>query len=361
MMKYFSLAIPLVALALAVLLLQSRSREDYLLEGAGQEQEGLRQLFRLLDQEKEPGAGRFTLLQQISGVLKQSGDLSRINLFLTSYVASNPQDPFNAQYLHQVGENYRQLGAPRFAVRYYERVLKNHPDLLVKGESVHFLCLSRLIAMEENPALRLGHFQELLARFPDRITSAQTYYFLGKNYEALGEWEQAMNSYSAFLAFPEPAAIGDPKAFQRVRTLVDFYNSDKKWARPDLETIVHGLKSAVREGSVTGMENLRAKVNFFALSWDYKDIPSENAESFDTRTFLRDFLNQSRTAWGTTTIEFDDELASDSNESEAYIRTTGWNYRLPTWYFYFRKINFPPNAEINGEWEWAGIYFGEKL
>ena len=25
------------------------------------------------------------------------------------------------------------------------------------------------------------------------------------------------------------------------------------------------------------------------------------------------------------------------------------------------KVNFPADPEIHGRWEWAGIYFGEKL
>ena len=28
---------------------------------------------------------------------------------------------------------------------------------------------------------------------------------------------------------------------------------------------------------------------------------------------------------------------------------------------YFRKVNFPLDPDIHGNWEWAGIYMGEKL
>ena len=55
------------------------------------------------------------------------------------------------------------------------------------------------------------------------------------------------------------------------------------------------------------------------------------------------------------------ELDPDSNAQEAYLETWGWSYyRIRTWYLYFRKVHFPADPEINGHWEWAGIYFGSK-
>ncbi|MCI6442425.1 MAG: tetratricopeptide repeat protein, partial [Spirochaetia bacterium] len=47
--------------------------------------------------------------------------------------------------------------------------------------------------------------------------------------------------------------------------------------------------------------------------------------------------------------------------TEAYLRTTGWSNYVNVWYLYFRKVNFPADPEIHGRWEWAGIYYGEKL
>jgi hypothetical protein len=46
--------------------------------------------------------------------------------------------------------------------------------------------------------------------------------------------------------------------------------------------------------------------------------------------------------------------------NEATLKTTGWNFRPPIWYLYFRRVDFPADPEINGQWEWAGVYFGEK-
>ena len=51
---------------------------------------------------------------------------------------------------------------------------------------------------------------------------------------------------------------------------------------------------------------------------------------------------------------------ADLTASKAFLRTSNWSYRVGTWYFYFRRIDFPSDPEIDGRWEWAGIYFGEK-
>jgi hypothetical protein len=60
-------------------------------------------------------------------------------------------------------------------------------------------------------------------------------------------------------------------------------------------------------------------------------------------------------------IRYSDELDASSTANEAYLRTWGWTQTISTWSLYFRKIHFPLDPEINGHWEWAGIYYGEKF
>ena len=60
-------------------------------------------------------------------------------------------------------------------------------------------------------------------------------------------------------------------------------------------------------------------------------------------------------------IRYADNLDEASNPNEAYLRTWGWATYVPIFYFYFRKVDFPLNPDIHGNWEWAGIYLGNKL
>ena len=65
--------------------------------------------------------------------------------------------------------------------------------------------------------------------------------------------------------------------------------------------------------------------------------------------------------WMIRKAHYADTLDEASNENEAYLKTWGWNTYVNTWYLYFRKVNFPLDPDINGNWEWAGIYIGNKL
>jgi len=60
-------------------------------------------------------------------------------------------------------------------------------------------------------------------------------------------------------------------------------------------------------------------------------------------------------------ITITDELIPGPTINEAYLKSKGWTLAVPTWYFYFRKVNYPANPDIHGTWEWAGIYIGEMM
>ena len=93
-----------------------------------------------------------------------------------------------------------------------------------------------------------------------------------------------------------------------------------------------------------------SKVNFFSLSWRQDETQENSLENFS----MRDYGLGNR-------IRYSAKLDESSNPNEAYLRTTGWSQYIYVWYLYFRKVNFPADPNIHGRWEWAGIYFGEKL
>lgn len=360
MRRFLSLVPSLAALALAFFIVQSGTREDFFIVGTSDQQASLRSLFHLLAQETQPGATRFTLLDQITQQLRSQGEISRINLLLTTYAAQNPNDPFVAHYLFVVAENYRAADALPLARAYYRRILKTCPDLVEKGESIHYQCLMRLIPLETDLAAKRAVFDELNVRFRYKMTSADLFYTWGRASEALGHWDAAQAAYNTFLKFPDPSVPGEPKASARVHSLVDLSLTDRSWIRQDLSELMSQVERAILSNDTTTMESLRAKVGFFAVSWDNNDVTDTLSEAFDIRQFLRELVQQAHYNGGTE-VRFADKLDDSSNESEAYLRSTGWNYRIPTWYFYFRRVEYPADPDLNGAWEWAGLFFGEKL
>jgi tetratricopeptide (TPR) repeat protein len=319
------------------------------------EQNGeLRELFGLLSREKED-ENRFVLIQQIGRTLANAGKREKEILFLTTHVEENPADAFNAYYLLMVADAYRDAKAIPLAIHYYLRILKNHADLLVGGQSIHLHCLQELIDLETRPEYKIEYYKELISRFADQVEHLGSYYyFLARSYEEVGEWELAIQSYQKYLDFPDTEIPGVADAYRRAQEKVLFFFSDKSWTVPDLDVLVEGVKDAIYTKNIAKLRKYQAKVNFFAEGWDQQsptgDPSGEGTEDFNIGIYLM-----------SSSAKIEGELDITSNDKEAYLRTTNWNFRPPTWYLYFRKVDFPANPDINGQWEWAGIYFGERL
>ena len=110
------------------------------------------------------------------------------------------------------------------------RVIKNYPDLEVRGESVHLACLKHLISIEKDSEQRVNLYREMLARFPDKIDMGSTLFMLGQAYEKLGEIQGgsnaslgdtagAVSSYRAALGIRETLLAGEPKSATEAESL----------------------------------------------------------------------------------------------------------------------------------------------
>jgi tetratricopeptide (TPR) repeat protein len=328
--------------------------------GAFEQNQELRELFGLLSREKED-KNRFVLIQQIGHSLANSGKLEKEILFLTTHVGRNPDDVFNAYYLLMAAQAYKELQAVPLAIHYYLRILRNHVDLFVGGQSIHLHCLQELIDMETRPEYRIEYYKELVSRFGAQpsVNLGSAYYFLAKAYEEVGEWLLAIQSYQRFLDSTDTEIPGVDDAYHKALEKVSFYfSTDKSWTVPDLDTLVSGVKEAIIDKNVSKLRKFQAKVNFFAKGWD-QSAPTGDADGNP---------NADQSAASNIGLyllasnpKIEGRLDVTSNEKEAFLKTTGWSFRPPTWYLFFRKVDFPADPEVNGQWEWAGIYFGEKL
>lgn len=344
-------AAKLLLFTITLLLLWSCSdRDGYFYVGDRKQQHSIKVLFESLSTEQVTPERRFVINQQIINAFLTNDEFGKMNLFLTTYTNTHPEDPFNGYYLLLLAQNYHNEGAYPFAIHYYERILKNHQELLIRGEeSIHRICLQNLIELVEEPEVRVGYYRELIERFGDEIDNAPTHYYLAKTYEELGEWELAMQAYKEYLKQPNTPIPGRPNAYKEVETLVALYQAPKKnWTVRDLNDLVDRIKWSIRTQNARVLDSLRTKVGFFTKSWEEEE-PESDLELLDD---LQQFFQQ--------TVRYSQDLDIDSNYREAYLHTTGWSYRIRTWYLYFRKLDFPADPDIHGEWEWAGIFLGEK-
>ena len=174
---------------------------------------------------------------------------------------------------------------------------------------------------------------------------------MAKSYEEVGEWEQSIQAYQKFIGSIDVDVTGDSRALRDAAEKVNFYNStDKNWLLPDLNDLVAAVRDAIATKNISRLRRYQAQVNFFQEPWDQTSMISDETVNYNIINYLL-----------TSNVTIDSQLDVSANGSEATLKTTGWNFRPSTWYLYFRQVDFPANPEINRQWEWAGIYFGEKL
>ncbi|MBR1910921.1 MAG: tetratricopeptide repeat protein [Treponema sp.] len=296
---------------------------------------------------------QFGIINQIAKNMHAVKDYHSLILFLTSWVEKHETDPYNAYWLLMTANAYLETDAAPVASYYFERIIRNYPDLIVQEKSIHFLSLQQLIQISTEPANRIKYFNQLITQFPNDVSITEMYYRLALEYEKEGEWAQAIRTYTLFVNRDDAATIqipDIPNAYQTAKQLIDFNKSSKDWTFETIDDLTAAIKNAISSYDYRKLDSYKSKVNFFAMSWQ-QDENADNAQSsFSMRSYMRG-----------NKIHYENDIDSISSPTEAYLRTWGWNSYIHVWYLYFRKVNFPADPEIHGRWEWAGIYYGEKL
>jgi tetratricopeptide (TPR) repeat protein len=329
---------------------KSELQDPYYIIGTTAQQGIFQDLFTLLRNEANPGEEQFAVVQEIANEYGRLKEYGRLISFLASWTNKNPEDPYIPYYLLMTAYAYTQQDAQAVAALYFDLIVKNYPDLEVRGQSIHFIALNQLITLVHNQEQLVWYYEELISRFSEKIDLGSTYFMLGRLYEALGEWNRAIQAYTEFLPYYGTVIPGFPDAYTYAKQIVDFNNSRRDWGFESLNSLIRAIEVTLDEGNSARLWQYRARVNFFAHSWWQEDEDNSGMAEF----YIADFMQGNR-------IRYAPELDAGSNANEAYLRTYGWALHLPTWYLYFRKIYFPPDPEIHGRWEWAGIYYGEKF
>ena len=313
----------------------------------------LSELTLLLEDNTISAQSRYAVINRIANLYYSHGKTDDMILFLTEWVETHPGDTYNAYWLFMVASSYLNANEEPLAEYYYERIIKNFPDLLVNGESIHFSCLRHLIQISKSSANRINYFNKMISDFPDKLSITETYFRLALEYENVGEWDMALKSYALFLEQNDSSTIqitGFPNAYTKARQTVNFSKSSKDWTFESLDALENAVKKAISAYNWKALDSYRSKVNFFAMSWKSSETDTNAQEEFSMRGYMRG-----------NRIRYNEKLDDTSTPSEAYLRTWGWTSYINVWYLYFRKVDFPADPEIHGRWEWAGIYFGEKL
>ena len=292
----------------------------------------------------------FSVHNEMAKELKALGQNKRLIVFLTSVIEAPSFNKYKNYFLLMLANEYIEMKMPEIASYYFERIISSDADLMIKEKSVKFLSLNALIKNTETPEKLIHYYSLLIRDFHEDINMPYSLFMLARSYERMGEWKMAIQTYSKFLSLKEFDIVipGIPDSYSYAKKIVDYSSSSKDWTSESLKELVGILTYAIKIHDYNLLEKYRSKVNFFAMSW--KQEMSESKADYTIYNLMY-----------AGNIQIASNVDASSTPYEAYLRTSGWTHYGKTWYFYLKKINFPADPSIHGRWEWAGIYYGEKL
>lgn len=292
------------------------------------------------------------ILMQLTEMYGRAGAIKKAIPTLSTFMQDHPDDPYSSFVMALLGEVWELAGEPEFAKLYYRMALNSAQEIELKGMSIQFNTIQKLLKMETVPDRLVPLFERLLNEYSQEIDRGLLNYQLGFLYEKTGDYQQSLKVFNDFLSNPGDNFDTNSQEYRNVVERVQLYNVKRNWTKPTLQQLVNDIQNAVRSKNVAAIDSLKApKGKFFSMSWlqektDFNSIIDFNIERFITSS---------------RGISFEDTLESYSNSQEAYLRSWGWSSYMPVWYLYFRKIDFPADPEFNGTWEWAGVYFGDTV
>ncbi len=301
--------------------------------------------------------------------------LQRLDDIFLSYLNTHPADPYNSYYLYNIAGHYIERGERALGLWLLRSLYQNFPDLqLPQYPSIHYLILDTLGRMENSVDYRIEAIRQILSNYSYTLPADSSIgmtaanrrgvwlYRLGNAYESKAaeqlyinpelsrqQLSAAMDIYSEFSRLDSMDSILIPEehnARSLVTSKLNIYNARRNWySDPDLENLITRIKTAVHTKDVGAVLYYQAN-GFFVLSADYRDDVARSG----TNIYLPHFLGG--------TIQFGG-LTPESNDEEAWLYSTNWPFNITTWYLYFQKIHYPTDPEIDGNWEWSGIYLGD--
>jgi len=290
----------------------------------------------------------FARFDQLSQRINEKNE-DQLILLLSDYLNKHPEDPYQAYYLLRIAFYYLDQHSEEMAKLYFQRILDNTEDINIHGQSIHLNALNKLLEIVDKDEEKIPIYDALISRFSERVNLGQCHYFLGRSYENLGLWDRAYEEYNNFLQYRDTEIPGVVNGYEMVRQRVNFHNSSKNWTFQTRDDLVNSIKYAIRTRKIYLLNRYRSN-DFFVLSW------SQKMEDTHQVSVMEDLTSYSK-----SNLRYNIDLEPFSNNQEAYLKTWGWSYRVRSWYLYFRRINYPADPEINGRWEWAGIYLGDPL
>ena len=317
---------------------------------------------------------RFYLTKQLEISYKNLKDDDSFVNFLLNYLENHPDDPYNSYYYYSIAETYYRQNFKKMALINYKNSLSSL-ELRLNGKSIHLNALKRIIELEKDYFVKSFYYKFLVENI-DKFyelkgkertkTTGEIYYNYIKFLKEIGDYQNVYLYYKKIIKlykkqYPALQSIdlnvsylkGVPNFYYEAEEQYRFYLSPNKPVFKNLNTLISKIRTAIVNRDSNSLLSYRSNANFFAMTYT-QDKNDYSAKRDRYARLIEEVLNYTKKP-----ILVSYALDKRSTSKEAYLKTYGWNYSLPNWYFYFKKVDYPLNKEIDGGWEWAGLYMGE--
>lgn len=248
-----------------------------------------------------------------------------------------------------ISDIYWQNGYKEQALFYMLKVEKTSYILEYLYRPIGYYIAKRIISIDCAFNLKEDMYLLLLDEYNELIDIHYTMAELTGFYQEHLEMDDAIAMMKKILKTANKSSLSAAQ-LQEMRNEIYFYNLKKLWVHQNLETLIKNIEKAIKR------KNSK-------LLWRYVSKRKFDVELFqkkDQKRWTYSELGIHR-RWNNR-IVFAKKLEDFSSENEAFLRTDNWTFpQMRTWYFRFNKIFYPYDKDINGSWEWSGIYFGNPF
>lgn len=274
-----------------------------------------------------------------------------LKIFLGEYAEKEKDSDFKSYLYFLISNIYWEEDLKDSSYFYMKKIDPRYYDLQFNSQPVGYIIALRIIELNSSFRDKEYMYKLLLEKYSDIIDYPYTAYELAKLYKSELEMDKAIVILKSIINFVNNSKnIEDSVNITEIKKEIDFYYMKKNWIYYDLEELINNIKQAIIIKNVYLLSNYVSKINFSCNL--YNKISNQNWGW--SQLGIERFWNSN--------IVFYSRLEDISNENEAYLKTLNWGFpQLTTWYFYFKRVNYPYDQSIDRGWEWAGIIFGDMF
>ncbi len=241
-----------------------------------------------------------------------------------------------------------EIGNKDIAIFYMLKVNESSYSIEYNYNPIGYYIAKRIINSEASNKIKEKMYNLLLTDYKNIIDIPYTLYEFSQLYKEELEINKAVKIMQEILKYPlNNDYINESININDIKADINFNNYQKLWIYQDLETLINNIKNAIEKQDKALLDSFVSKNDF-----SIKLFQKENKRRW---TYYELKVHDK---WNSR-ISFSPKLEDFSNNNEAFLKTSNWDFiDMRVWYFYFKKVNYPYDIRVNNGWEWAGILLG---